>query len=202
MMRNKRGVLMMSIGLLLLAGAIGLTSYNIITEKMAETRSDQTVTILQEQIPDYQNSNSQSDQLSDQSEATVTEMQAMDIDEHDYIGVLDIPVIDISLPVQQDWSYPALNYSPCRYRGSFLNDSMIIAGHNYQEHFGKLYQLRNGDIVKFTDVAGNVYRYAVASVETLAKTDVEEMESGNWDLTLFTCTPGGTNRVTVRCKRI
>lgn len=201
-MRNKRGVLMMAIGLLLLAGAIGLSSYNIITEKTAETISAQTVTILQEQIPDYQNSDSHSDQLSDQSEATVTEMQAMDIDEHDYIGILDIPVLEISLPVQMDWSYSALNYSPSRYTGSFLDDSMIIAGHNYQKHFGRLDQLKNGDIVKFTDVAGNVYNYAVASIETLAKTDVAAMESGNWDLTLFTCTPGGENRVTVRCKRI
>ncbi len=201
-MKNKRGVLMMSIGLLLLASATGLLIYNIITEKTAETNSAQTVTILQEQIPDYQNSINQSDQLSDQSESMVAEMQSMDIDEHEYIGILDIPVLEISLPVQKDWSYQALNYSPCRYMGSFLDDSMIIAGHNFQQHFGKLYQLKNGDTVKLTDVAGNVYLYTVADVETLAKTDVAAMESGNWDLTLFTCTPGGSNRVTVRCNRL
>lgn len=30
---------------------------------------------------------------------------------------------------------------------------------------------------------------------------VEEMESGDWDLSLFTCTLGGSYRVTVRCER-
>ena len=29
--------------------------------------------------------------------------------------------------------------------------------------------------------------------------DVEAMESGDWALTLFTCTIGGKTRVTVRC---
>ena len=32
-------------------------------------------------------------------------------------------------------------------------------------------------------------------------TAVEEMEAGEWDLTLFTCTPDSRSRVTVRCVR-
>ncbi len=32
--------------------------------------------------------------------------------------------------------------------------------------------------------------------------DVEEMITGDWDLTLFTCTLGGQTRVTVRCQLI
>jgi len=39
-------------------------------------------------------------------------------------------------------------------------------------------------------------------VETLQPTAVEEMCSGDWDLTLFTCTLGGKFRVTVRCDRV
>jgi sortase A len=31
---------------------------------------------------------------------------------------------------------------------------------------------------------------------------VEEMESDEWDLTLFTCTIGGKSRVTIRCERV
>ena len=46
---------------------------------------------------------------------------------------------------------------------------------------------------------GNVFRYSVCAVEQLAKTAVEEMQTGDWDLTLFTCTKGGVMRVTVRC---
>jgi len=39
-------------------------------------------------------------------------------------------------------------------------------------------------------------------VETLMPTDIKEMTSGEFDLTLFTCTVGGQYRVTVRCDRV
>ena len=47
---------------------------------------------------------------------------------------------------------------------------------------------------------GNVFRYEVVELETLMPTAIEEMTSGDWDLTLFTCTIGGGSRVTVRCE--
>ena len=54
----------------------------------------------------------------------------------------------------------------------------------------------------FTDVAGNRFVYAVSLVEQLPGTAIQEMEAGDWDLTLFTCDAGGTARVTVRCERV
>jgi sortase A len=38
-------------------------------------------------------------------------------------------------------------------------------------------------------------------LEILRPTAVEEMISGDWDLTLFTCTIGGATRVTIRCEK-
>ena len=54
----------------------------------------------------------------------------------------------------------------------------------------------------FTDADGNVHCYAVAAVDVLDPTAVEEMTAGEFDLTLFTCTYGGKSRVTVFCDRI
>ena len=51
----------------------------------------------------------------------------------------------------------------------------------------------------FTDGDGNVFTYQVAALEQLLPTQVKEMSAGGWDLTLFTCTIGGQQRVTVRC---
>lgn len=53
--------------------------------------------------------------------------------------------------------------------------------------------------VTFTDVDGNQFCYTVAAVERLGAGDVDEMISGGWALTLFTCTPGGAMREAVRC---
>lgn len=129
------------------------------------------------------------------------EMPVTEIDGHSYIGTLEIPVLELSLPVMDAWSYPNLKLSPCRYKGSAYLDDLIVAGHNYKTHFGHLYQLRAGDEVLFTDADGNLFSYTVAEVTKLGPRAVEEMETGDWDLTLFTCTVGGKARVTVRCTR-
>ena len=68
------------------------------------------------------------------------------------------------------------------------------------EHFGNLSQLNSGDEVIVTDMNGVSFYFEVSNIETLGAYDTEEMESGEWDLTLFTCTVGGANRVTIRCE--
>ena len=73
---------------------------------------------------------------------------------------------------------------------------------SWPSHFGQIKTLKPGDAVVFTDVDGNVYSYEVAELETLQPAAVDEMKSGEWDLTLFTCTIGGQTRVTVRCDRV
>ena len=79
---------------------------------------------------------------------------------------------------------------------------MVIAVHNYKAHFGKLKELRIGDRLSFTDADGNIFYYEVGETEILAPDATEEMTDSDWDLTLFTCTLGGKNRVAVRCFRL
>ena len=86
--------------------------------------------------------------------------------------------------------------------GSAYTGDLVIAAHNYISHFGNLKRLQLGDSVTFTDMEGNKFHYEVEVLETLASTAVEEMTSGKWDLSLFTCTVGGQQRVTVRCKLV
>ena len=50
-----------------------------------------------------------------------------------------------------------------------------------------------------TDMDGNVFSYEVSSLETLSPYAVSDMTSGDWDLTLFTCTVGGQSRLAIRC---
>ena len=75
---------------------------------------------------------------------------------------------------------------------------LIICGHNYPSHFADLKKLQEGDTATFTDMAGNTFTYQMIICEILNPDATEEMESGDWDLTLFTCTVGGQTRVAVR----
>ncbi|MBQ8934265.1 MAG: sortase [Lachnospiraceae bacterium] len=128
-------------------------------------------------------------------------MPTVKIDGTDYIGTLEIPSLELDLPVISEWSYPGLRKAPARYGGSAYRDDLVIAAHNYERHFGRLAGLKPGDELSFTDMDGNRFHYYVLGTEYLDGTDVSGMEDGNWDLSLFTCTKGGRLRLTVRCMR-
>lgn len=127
------------------------------------------------------------------------EVQSVEILDASYIGLLDIPTLSLSLPVEENFSYEALNSNVCRYTGSHLEDNMVIAGHDYKCHFAGLHTLNVGDPVIFTDVLGAVYSYEVSEIEILDETDVDGLPWGKPGLTLFTCTYSGDQRVVVRC---
>lgn len=127
------------------------------------------------------------------------EMPTEIIDGQACIGILEIPKLDLTLPVINDWSYPALKKAPCRYKGSAYSGDLIICAHNYDQHFGHLKELTYGDAIRLTDMDGNVFIYEVVQFDQLRKNQTAEMLQGEWDLTLFTCVTGGQKRVTVRC---
>ena len=204
--KNQIGKIFTITGLLLFAAALALSVYNLwdgyraeqSREKLLEEYRDKSQNISDEgeqaeesdgQIPDYQLN----------PEMEMPEITLEDLDGAACIGVLEIPKIDLKLPVLSEWSYPLLKKAPCRYSGSAYLDNLVIAAHNYRTHFGKLKELETGDEVIFTDAAGNRFEYKVAAVEALTPQSVEDMTSGEWALSLFTCTLDGKNRVTVRC---
>ena len=204
--KNWIGKIFTITGLLLFAAALALFAYNLwdgyraeqSREKLLEEYRDKNQNISDEgeqaeesdgQIPDYQLN----------PEMEMPEVMLEELDGAACIGVLEIPAIDLKLPVLSEWSYPLLKKAPCRYSGSAYLDNLVIAAHNYRTHFGKLKELETGDEVIFTDAAGNRFEYKVAVVEALTPQSVEDMTSGEWALSLFTCTLDGKNRVTVRC---
>lgn len=200
-MENKKGAFCMAAGFLLVLAALLLTGYNVWDEGRAGDAADATFQALKfqteedrEELPEYI--------LPDYLVDPRFEMPTVEIDGYDYIGYLDIPSLELSLPVMSEWSYPQLKIAPCRYAGSVYLDDMILAAHNYDRHFGRLKNLEGGELVRFTDVDGNVFDFSVTELELLWPEQTEEMLSGEWDLTLFTCTLGGRQRVTVRCDRI
>lgn len=205
-MNKKKGSILMMGGLLLMVAALSLTCYNMWEERRAEASAASALEEIQPEMPvaaepSIQSENTQEAVIPDYLLNPEMEMPTVESEGQAYIGVLDIPVLGLELPVISEWSYPRLKLAPCRFEGSAYLDDLIIAAHNYRSHFGGLKNLRPGDEVSFTDVEGNVFRYTVAELEILGGNDLEELESGEWDLTLVTCTLGGKSRVTVRCVR-
>ena len=98
-----------------------------------------------------------------------------------------------------EWDMKRLQISPCRYAGSTRGENLVIMAHNYKSHFGRLSQLSIGAEIWFVDMDGEQWNYKVVAIDVLPAEAVEEMTAGEYDLTLFTCAPNRTTRVTVRC---
>lgn len=201
---KRKGSVLIFTGLLLISAALFITAFNLREEAAARTASVRAADRLEALIPAHtpRPAAVPGAVLPENVPETDMEMPVKTVDGVDYIGVIAVPSLSLELPVASEWSYERLKISPCRYSGSVYSGDMVLCAHNYSSHFGQIKTLKPGDAVVFTDVDGNVYNYEVAELETLQPAAVDEIKSGEWDLTLFTCTIGGQTRVTVRCDRV
>jgi len=178
----------MFLGALLLMGAVSLLLWNTIEDRSASNASKEVLRQLAEMAG------------SEESEIVqTTEMPEIIMDGHAYIGYLIIPELGIQLPVMSECTNANLQISPCRYHGSTFYGNLVIAAHNYPGHFGRLSELSIGDAITFTDASGKVTKYDVVEVSTLRPSDVDIATNGEFELSMFTCTYSGRDRILVRC---
>ena len=189
-MRKWIGVICVFLGVLCILSAIGFVAYNRLEDMNAKDVAQDFLEDVQSIINEEQ---------SEQPLLNDTKMATVEVDGYDCIGILSVPILDLELPVLTDWSYAKLKKAPCHYYGSYYEKDFVIAAHNYKSHFGRLSKLQAGDIVVFTDINNIEHYYEVVLLETLPKNATKEMITSGFDLSLYTCTPGGSNRVTVRC---
>ncbi len=211
-MRKWVGVICVCIGVVCILCSVGFVVYNRWEDQSAEVIAQDLLKNVQSVMDEKQPEQALPDDMvsfpddtvsfPDDPEKIPAEMATVKVDGYDCIGVLSVPVLDLELPVLTDWSYAKLKKAPCHYYGTDYEENFVIAAHNYQSHFGRLSELRPKDLVLFTDVSGTVYYYEVVLVETLPGSATEEMIASGFALSLYTCTPGGASRVTVRCNII
>ena len=205
--KQKIGRACMIVGILLILGALALLGYNQWDANRADKASQDALGKLEETLTETIEDKTKDEEPVVQPELDPEqEMTVTDIDGWGYIGYLSIPSIGLELPVMSEWSYPGLKIAPGRYAGSVFTDDLVICGHNYARHFSPVKRLAIGTTVQFVDMDGREWDYTVSKVETLQPTQIEEMvgkaDGDDWDLTLFTCTTGGSARCAVRCTRV
>ncbi len=193
---KKRGLLLICVGACAVLAAVSLLLFNQWEQQQAATASR----IAMQKMEQTLNSAQEKVQMAGTGENG--EMPVIEIDGELYIGVLRIPSLELELPVMSQWSYSKLKMVPCRYSGTTNQKNLVLLGHNYKRHFGRLHTLKNGDQIQFEDVNQNVQNYSVQSIQSIDPENVETVISGDCALTLFTCTYSGQQRTMVKCDAV
>ena len=197
---RRQGNTLIVIGLLLMIGALGIVAYNFMGDRSAgaeaETILGQARAIIDAGPTEYE---TDLEEVPDYIRNPEMEVPRALINGHECVGIIQLPTINIELPIIAEFSYDELLAGPCRFFGSPYTNNLVLCAHNYDSHFRRIRDLAEGDKVIFVDMDGNIFNYSVAMTEVLDATDVVEMCDSEWDLSLFTCTFDSQSRVTVRC---
>jgi sortase A len=202
--KSKLGIIFMLIATVAVLCAGALLIYNNKEENRVEGYNEDIVTEFEEEMDQYSELNDEGQVEKDLSwlseSSSIGTKYSKTINNVTYIGILYFPEIsNLAVPVIDECSDSNLKLSACRYAGSIDNSNMIIAGHSYKAIFGKLNSnLKEGSIVYFKDLSGNVYKYKLKDTEYLLPTDVQQMQTGDWGLTLFTCSYDNQKRIAFR----
>lgn len=197
MSKGRIGTILFILGAVMVSAAFLLTMYNVADGQRAANEAEKAAAELRERLA---SPNSLDEFTSDKTplykKYPNMDMPLMEIDGEYYCGVLNIPDLQLELPIKSEFSYEGLKGSPCRYSGSVYTNNMIIAGHNYRRHFGDIDGLEIGSKVSFTDGDGNVFNYEIAKIDKIGGYAVDEIDGG--DMALFTCDVSGRSRFVVR----
>ena len=227
-MRRRGAAVLVLLGLVLMLFSVSLVGYNLWDSRRARAASVQAADALMERIltgeTKEETASAAEQELApetaelpedisqdvpqnipqdiSQGNPAASSLSSWPVDGTEYIGVLEIPYFDLTLPVARDCNDYLLRFSPCRFSGTPEGKDLMICAHNYPSHFGRLNQSRMGLDVFLTTVDGTVYQYQVSNWEVMQMDEVGRMvsdETKDWDLTLFTCTLDGISRCAVRC---
>lgn len=202
-MNRRIGNICVVAGVFLLLASVGFTAKNLLEQKNAGDISKSVLSDLNmEEMVALAKEWDEEFEIPEHELRPTMEMPEVEIDGIAYIGALRISALDVELPVISETTYPYLRKAPCRLQGSVYQDNLVIGAHNYATHFGRIADLSYGDRVTFTDMDGNLFVYEVANIEIIKPDQVEYLCSGEWPLSLYTCTLGGQKRVTVHCEKV
>jgi len=100
-------------------------------------------------------------------------------------ALLEPIALESKLPVLQTYSEKTLTVATAIYAGTIGQPGLVIGGSNASSHFGQLTDLFYGDLLWITAADGTMYEYELDDLEIQEGEDPAELDSHDWDLTLF-----------------
>ena len=126
-------------------------------------------------------------------------MPVLEIEEVDYVAMLEVPAYDVVLPVLDRWDSNNLIFSPSRFYGSAYDNTLIIGGADDSRQFGFCDKIEHGALITVTDMTGSQFTYMVSKVDRAKHAETQWLMDGNYALTLFCHDVYSMEYIAVRC---
>ena len=119
------------------------------------------------------------------------------------IGKIEIPKLKLDKYILSETSEQALKAAVTKLAGPKVNEigNLCIAGHNYEQTFGRLKELEKGDFLILTDTYDRKITYQVYDTCKVLPTDtacLSQETGGEREVTLITCTLGAVKRQIIK----
>lgn len=126
--------------------------------------------------------------------------------QYEILGEIEIPKINVKKYILDETTDESLNLSLTKFWGPNLNETgnFSIIGHNYNNLFKRLKELEIGDTFTLTARNGEKGTYEVYKSYIIEPDDMDCIEDsliGQREVTLITCTVGGTQRLIVKAQQ-
>lgn len=221
---QKRGIGKTLLVLLLFVVALVLTMYPFVSNYLFEHKTDSYVNAVEQAAQEIDDSEKQAAlnaareynqviasghvQLTDpfieeeQDEGLNEYEELLCMTDDGVMGSVEIPVIDVSLPIYHGTSEEVLQKGVGHLQGSSLpvggeSTHTVLTGHtglSKAKLFTDLTEVKEGDIF-FLDIFGEKLAYEVDQIKTVLPSELDDLrvEPGQDYCTLVTCTPYGVN---------
>ena len=221
---NKRGIVKGLMVFLLFGIAIALTMYPFISNWLFENKTDSVADAVEQAAQEMDNSEQQAaleaareyNQVlanghvkltdpfkEDTSQEDLAEYESMlNLMDDGVMGTVEIPVIDVSLPIYHGTSESVLEKGVGHLHGTSLpvggeSTHTVLTGHtglSKAKLFTDLTEMEEGDIF-FLHVMGENLAYEVDQIKVVLPSELDDLKivPGEDYCTLVTCTPYGVN---------
>ena len=129
-----------------------------------------------------------------------------EIDGYNILGQLIIEKIELEKYIVDSTEHDAMEKHPVKLYGEELNKegNFCIAGHNYEEIFARVNELKVGDEFYIVDKEDVIQDYVIKEITEVEPTDLNCLMpvSDKIQVTLITCIEGATKRLVIRAERI
>lgn len=189
---NKRlTTVLMTVGIALMILSVAMVIVTEVAEKNFKKKAESIVSALSALMPDTV------DCVPDDRVNTV--MPTLEIEETDFVGLIELPDFDIILPICSEWNKTKISQFPCRYMGGVYEKNLIIGGNDNEGQFDFIKTISNGDTVSITDVEGQRFNFIVTDIRKTKDVSTENLTKKVADLVLFARNSFGFDYTVVRC---